>query len=35
LPAVIAGLAAAREVSREEIAELTCANARRLFATWT
>ena len=35
LPAVLAGLAAAREVSRGEIAELTTMNARRLFATWT
>lgn len=34
LPAVIAGLAAARGVTAEAIAELTTANARRLFASW-
>jgi len=32
--AVIAGLAAARGATIEEIAALTTANARRLFATW-
>jgi Tat protein secretion system quality control protein TatD with DNase activity len=31
---VIAGLAAARGVTAAEIAALTTANARRLFATW-
>jgi TatD DNase family protein len=31
---VIAGLAAARGASASEIAALTCANARRLFAAW-
>jgi TatD DNase family protein len=34
LVAVLAGLAAAREVSAAEIAELTASNARRLFAAW-
>jgi TatD DNase family protein len=34
LPAVIAGLAAARDASVEEIAAVTTANARRLFGTW-
>lgn len=34
LPAVLAGLAAARGVDRTEIAALTTANARRLFASW-
>jgi TatD DNase family protein len=34
LPAVIAGLAAARGTSVEDIAALTAANARRLFASW-
>jgi TatD DNase family protein len=34
LPAVIAGLAAARGAEPAAIAELTAANARRLFATW-
>ncbi len=34
LPAVIAGLAAARGVSAREIAELTATNARRIFASW-
>jgi len=31
---VIAGLAAARGASTAEIAELTTANARRIFAAW-
>jgi len=34
LPAVIAGLAAARSVTTREIAEQTAANARRMFRTW-
>ncbi len=34
LPAVIAGLAAARATSPAEIATLTAANARRVFAGW-
>ncbi len=34
LPAVIAGLAAARGVDPAEIAALTATNARRLFASW-
>jgi TatD DNase family protein len=34
LPAVIAGLAAARGESIEEIAAITAANARRVFGTW-
>jgi len=31
---VIAGLAAARDVAAAEIAALTAANARRIFAAW-
>ncbi|HEX7843230.1 MAG TPA: TatD family hydrolase, partial [Kofleriaceae bacterium] len=31
---VIAGLAAARGTSAAEIAQLTAANARRIFASW-
>lgn len=34
LPAVIAGLAAARDAFAREIAELTTGNARRLFSAW-
>ena len=34
LPAVIAGLAAARGVEPRQIAELTAANARRIFPSW-
>ncbi|MBA3393755.1 MAG: TatD family hydrolase [Deltaproteobacteria bacterium] len=34
LAAVIAGLAAARDEDPTEVAELTAANARRLFASW-
>lgn len=34
LPAVLAGLAAARGERSDEIAALTTANARRLFRTW-
>lgn len=34
LPAVIAGLAAARGTTTEQIAQVTSANARRLFAAW-
>lgn len=34
LPAVIAGLAAARGASADDLAELTAANARRLFGAW-
>jgi TatD DNase family protein len=34
LPAVIAGLAHARGVAPEEVAALTAANARRIFAAW-
>jgi len=34
LPAVVAGLAAARGISVEDAAALTAANARRVFASW-
>jgi TatD DNase family protein len=34
LPAVIAGLAAARDASSDEIVTLTTSNAQRLFQTW-
>ena len=34
LPAVIAGLAAARRAADREIAELTTGNAKRLFSAW-